>query len=253
MVPNPWQVESIQAFYFLKCPECAFDTQDENYFQDHALENHPLSCALFEIKSNEDIIENSTYQEHDEDSLASAENRNSPSQNSTIDIKEKFRVDENEPLGFNNPIKNDGEEFLDERNVSLPETFAEPKKFEGNQNRQNKSSPVLECSICDANFTQRGKLNRHISTVHEKKKPFKCSICDCSFSSKHYMNTHVASVHGGKKPFKCSECYSSFSMNSDLKRHIASVHEKKKPFKCSKCDSNFSARQVLNRHMKRKH
>ena len=119
MVPNPWQVESIQAFYFLKCPECSFDTQDENCFQDHALENQPLSwtCALFEIKSNEDIVENSTYQEHDEDSLVSAENRNSPSQNSTIDIREEFRVDENDPLGFSNPITNYGEEFLDERNV----------------------------------------------------------------------------------------------------------------------------------------
>ena len=183
MVPNPWQVESIQAFYFLKCPECSFDTQDENCFQDHALENQPLSwtCALFEIKSNEDIIENSTYQEHDEDSLVSAENRKTQSQNSTIDVREVFRVVENDPLGFGNPITNDGEEFLDERNVSLSETIVEPKKFENNQNRQNKSSPVFECSICDANFKQRGKLNRHISTVHEKKKPFKCSICDYSF------------------------------------------------------------------------
>ena len=160
MVPNPWQVESIQAFYFLKCPECAFDTQDENCFQDHALENHPLSCALFEIKSNEDIIENSTYQEHYEDSLISAdhnycENQKSPSQNSTIDIKEEFIVDENDPLGFSNPITNDGEEFLDKRNsfdykgenVSLSETFVESTKIEDNQNRQNKSSPKISSDI----------------------------------------------------------------------------------------------------------
>ena len=44
---NPWQVESIQAFYFLKCPECAFDTKEENYFHEHALENHPLSLVIF--------------------------------------------------------------------------------------------------------------------------------------------------------------------------------------------------------------
>ena len=48
---NPWEVESIQAFYFLKCPECAFDTKEENYFQDHAVENHPLSSVLFNGKS----------------------------------------------------------------------------------------------------------------------------------------------------------------------------------------------------------
>merc|ERR1712051_1041847 len=29
IVPNPWQVKSIQEFYFLKCPECTFDTKEE--------------------------------------------------------------------------------------------------------------------------------------------------------------------------------------------------------------------------------
>ena len=48
---NPWQVESIQAFYYLKCPECEFDTIDENMFEDHAIENHPMSLELFGKKS----------------------------------------------------------------------------------------------------------------------------------------------------------------------------------------------------------
>ena len=50
---NPWQVDSIQAFYFLKCPECAFDTKEENYFHEHALQNHPLSIVFFGTKSEE--------------------------------------------------------------------------------------------------------------------------------------------------------------------------------------------------------
>ena len=44
---NPWQVESIEAFYFLKCPQCLFFTQKENSFYHHAVENHPLSLILF--------------------------------------------------------------------------------------------------------------------------------------------------------------------------------------------------------------
>ena len=50
---NPWQVDSIQAFYFLKCPECSFDTKEENYFHEHALQNHPLSIVFFGTKSEE--------------------------------------------------------------------------------------------------------------------------------------------------------------------------------------------------------
>ena len=50
---NPWQVESIEAFAYLKCPECQFDTKEEYVFENHAVKNHPLSYVLFE-KPNKD-------------------------------------------------------------------------------------------------------------------------------------------------------------------------------------------------------
>ena len=50
MIDNPWLVESIQDFYFLKCPECSFDTQQEFIFQKHSIENHPLSYVFFQTK-----------------------------------------------------------------------------------------------------------------------------------------------------------------------------------------------------------
>jgi hypothetical protein len=59
MDSNPWQVDSIDEFYFLKCPECMFFSQEENDFKGHAIENHPMSNILFgnldeEQKSNMD-------------------------------------------------------------------------------------------------------------------------------------------------------------------------------------------------------
>ena len=45
---NPWEVESLQAFQFLKCPECTFDTKEENFFQMHAMDHHPLSIVFFD-------------------------------------------------------------------------------------------------------------------------------------------------------------------------------------------------------------
>ena len=44
---NPWQVGSIEDFYFLKCPECVFNTKEENIFKEHALGNHPMSFIFF--------------------------------------------------------------------------------------------------------------------------------------------------------------------------------------------------------------
>ena len=46
--PNPWQVQSIEAFSFLNCPECVFKIKDEDLFQEHAVKNHPKSCVFFE-------------------------------------------------------------------------------------------------------------------------------------------------------------------------------------------------------------
>ena len=50
---NPWKVKSIKDFSCLKCPECVFFTKEQNYFEDHAIANHPLSAILFE--SNPEI------------------------------------------------------------------------------------------------------------------------------------------------------------------------------------------------------
>ena len=37
IINNPWQVESVQAFLALKCPECVFTSKEEHLFQDHAI------------------------------------------------------------------------------------------------------------------------------------------------------------------------------------------------------------------------
>ena len=47
MTLNPWEVDNVQAFSFLKCPECIFDAKEESNFRHHAIENHPLSFVLF--------------------------------------------------------------------------------------------------------------------------------------------------------------------------------------------------------------
>ena len=50
MSKNPWKVKSIQAFACLNCPECDFNTKEETFLQDHAVEKHPL-CFEFCAKS----------------------------------------------------------------------------------------------------------------------------------------------------------------------------------------------------------
>ena len=75
MSKNPWKVISIQNFTCFKCPECDFDTKEEKFLQDHAVEKHPL-CFVFCIKSIQsfallkcpecdyDTKEESVFQDH---------------------------------------------------------------------------------------------------------------------------------------------------------------------------------------------
>jgi hypothetical protein len=62
METNPWLVNSIEAFYTHECPECDFTHKAENDFQNHAVENHPLSFAFFGKTENETDI---TIEEND--------------------------------------------------------------------------------------------------------------------------------------------------------------------------------------------
>ena len=62
-VSNPWHVDSLQAFWFLKCPECFFDTQEVEIFREHSLENHPLSIVLFGKELKEETLYNDYHSE----------------------------------------------------------------------------------------------------------------------------------------------------------------------------------------------
>ena len=66
MSDNPWNVNSVQDFWYLKCPECFFDTQEEDIFQLHAVENHPLSHWLFGVTKKELKIEKEPTEQDEE-------------------------------------------------------------------------------------------------------------------------------------------------------------------------------------------
>ena len=54
MDDNPWQVDTIEDFSYYKCPECSFEVRKQQVFQEHAIENHPLSYVFFGKKDEEE-------------------------------------------------------------------------------------------------------------------------------------------------------------------------------------------------------
>ena len=75
------------------------------------------------------------------------------------------------------------------------------EKIEEPTDRTSKEEPdetrkkaIVRCEICGKTVFHMGSMKKHISSVHEKKKPFKCEICDYSCSQKGHMNRHVESI-----------------------------------------------------------
>ena len=169
---NPWEVESIQDFLFLKCPECIFDTKEENIFQGHALEKHPLSFVFFGKTCKEEDNYDSNYKQED----------------SNPDVFEDY--DEDIPsIPPEIKIKEEEDELETEQNHEVHE--------EGN-NLNDENGKRYQCPLCDKSYPYNQSLKQHIESVHEGKKPFQCTQCDARFTQKHGLNGHIAAIHEKK-------------------------------------------------------
>ena len=106
---NPWTVNSVLDFWFL-CRECTFHTKEEDFFQTHAVINHPASSVLFGNSEKEHNIDDSIdeYKENNHDYVEVYENQ-TPTESLDVtsissddEIKEEFieNLEENEPKNF---------------------------------------------------------------------------------------------------------------------------------------------------------
>ena len=255
-----------------------FFSKEENQFQDHAIELHPLSFVLFG-KSEEQIDfqleecdydspnsvninsfnESKIYQNIVEEEISAEDCRNAIKNelsNETIgddcfdydpliqqDTKSKFDL-----ISCNDFSESSNEVFehkCKECNYSCRQKCHLKVHFDS----VHKGLKPYKCPNCDYFCSQNGALKQHIAAVHERKRPFKCLTCDSSFTLNRSLKKHIESVHEGKKPFSCSKCNASFSEGGSLKRHILTVHEGKKPYICPHCNSTFSQKMHLKRHI----
>ena len=257
---NPWQVDSIQEFYFLKCPECNFTNKEEIDFKAHAIKNHPLSIPFFET-FDFTIEENGTFEGCDKenestDTFITIKEEVLPMRNDYENSEKEFKTEnyvnlikkeeENDPLTMGNSIIKSEKEFL---NLETVVNFETPCK----KSLDISNVKSHKCSICIRSFRSFKRLSKHRAAEHEGEEPFKCHICDARFFKKITMNRHLTSVHEGMKPFKCSRCDSSFSSNADMNRHIDSVHEGNKPYTCSFCGVKLAQKSYLKTHIETVH
>ena len=161
---NPWQVKSIQEFSFLKCPECAFDSKEEDTFQDHAIENHPLAFILFGKPLKEECFE---------DPLTIEEHKNlvkSYLKNDAVEIHPDSRVSK---------ILSEQPEVELSEELSI-QTLRNDTKISNVPNNQSASTDIFEENITEANPNSESKKRK----IPIRDRNWTCPVPQCTTSAK---------------------------------------------------------------------
>ena len=237
MKNNPWDVGSIQAFWHLKCPECTFFTAEENYFENHAVANHPLSAVLFEktktFRSNEVNIKEEIVDSFDH--VIVGDIKKEPS--------EIINDAKNDPFDTSDPqysIHQERENLTISVDPSLLcSEESEPMEPKTEPNEQSElqipfipeneyKSQNTTCNYCNKTFPCPSSRKSHMVA---------CAIeTEKRYQSKKNNKKQYRKLDSAKGNHCCSNCGKTFQFLSKLKSHMVSCDKTKKHKHFSSCD-----------------
>ena len=238
---NPWKVDSIQAFSCLKCPECSFNTKEEDLFQDHALNNHPLSHLLFDKSKklleisdstaefsttskrpaeNIECTESETKKAKNDSDLAAETSQNTPNKEAEND---KSGTEQKSIIQATNKNKNEKKDFvrgipknLKPDDYRIGSNLCRSEFFLNSADLRDGISERLKCVICDENgknYDTVSDVQAHVVLDHIGENPhqIECYYCKCDT----YL--YEISLYGQK--YECPKCLHIYPSNIGLVSH----------------------------------
>ena len=261
---NPWVVDNIQAFYFLKCPECNFINKEESTFQDHAVENHPLSSAFYG-ESDKTIEKIGIFDDFTEEN----------------ESNDAFNTVKEELLETTNDHEMDEQIFLIENEIKLDivhnithsetvnQFFTERHEFqESEESQMSETSQVTRVSQMQEETTTIPLLTHeyaaaqiaHAIPARESRElsneaHWMNNLDNLDISQQIQQQPSSSNLispsikNDRKEKYKCPKCDTVFTRKNNMEKHISVVHEGQKPFKCSICEASFAQKYSMKNHI----
>ncbi|KAJ8917687.1 hypothetical protein NQ315_005134, partial [Exocentrus adspersus] len=129
-------------------------------------------------------------------------------------------------------------------------TFKPPKHPVPNTGSESPTLRPFHCAICDARFTKRINLKRHV-LFHNSDRNFKCNLCPKTFITSYGLKEHL-NYHNNVKNYACKQCDKKFVTATLLKRHVI-IHNNHKPYQCPYCTKKFKTLLLCRIHINRVH
>ena len=247
---NPWQVDNLQAFTFLCCPECHFRSKEEYAFQDHALSSHPDSQIFF----NGHMMQNSTemavkvepvdtYKYEEEYSSCAPSSTNcdlAPITSDPLDIPVGSFQNSEDLTGPSSFYPTNDNTLVtanqDDNQGRLSEIILEPQSNTDYENpiRKLKRQVLGQCGICNLFFGNTTTLEDHVISTHRNiDDHVMCFDETCGKITVDYLTmlVHIQrdSKHGPNQApifYQCQICQIIVNNRANLQRHLEYMHIK---------------------------
>ena len=138
-----------------------------------------------------------------------------------------FLDDEGESFSYFE-MENEGKESnqaeLQEEDSTVTDDIENKTQFHATISGKATSGQWL-CPQCEAEFTCKKAMKRHIRYKHGKK--YACNKCDHLASAEYNLRAHIKSVHNGVK-YSCNQCDYKAKWQQAVTKHINSIHKNNK-------------------------